>query len=82
MLLCIQVISGRREAELQRVAASLGDAAMVLPFDMLDTDFHHQAVDAVLQRFGRIDALVSSLHTSQRGPITCCLQHARHGLPS
>jgi dehydrogenase/reductase SDR family member 7 len=66
------VLSARNKSELQRVCneciAAGADAAnlLVLPFDVTDYDALPEAVQAVLQAFGRIDMLINNAGTSQR----------------
>lgn len=50
---------GRREAPLREVAAGHG-AALVLPCDVSDADAVQAAFDAVVARFGRVDALFNN----------------------
>jgi NAD(P)-dependent dehydrogenase (short-subunit alcohol dehydrogenase family) len=50
----------RRRAPLEEVAAELGDAAFVLEADVLDRATLEAARDAVLERWGRVDALVNA----------------------
>lgn len=63
------ILSGRREAELQRVASNCTDRTgqiLCLPFDMLDETGRAAAVEKVLSRFGHIDMLVNNAGVSQR----------------
>ena len=63
------VLSGRREAELQRVASNCTERTgqiLCLPFDMLDEIGRKAAVEQVLSRFGHIDMLVNNAGVSQR----------------
>lgn len=50
----------RRRDKLDDLAADLGDSAVVLQADVLDAAQLEQARDVVLERFGRIDALVNA----------------------
>lgn len=66
------VLSARNTAELNRVrqecVAAGADAGtlLVLPLDVLDYDALPNAVQSVLQAFGRIDLLINNAGTSQR----------------
>jgi 3-oxoacyl-[acyl-carrier protein] reductase len=53
-------ISGRREAELARVAASLGERVHVFPADLADPDAPAQLVEAVEAAAGQLDILVNN----------------------
>ncbi len=56
-------VSGRRTAQLEEVAAAIdaaGGTALVVPLDVTDASGAATARDAVLDRFGRLDALVLS----------------------
>jgi dehydrogenase/reductase SDR family member 7B len=66
------VISARRQAELDRVAANCAapDKVLVLPLDLADLDSFSQKSDVVLHRFGRIDILVNNGGISQRGAVS------------
>ncbi|HAR32393.1 MAG TPA: oxidoreductase [Gammaproteobacteria bacterium] len=54
------VLSGRRESQLQDVAAEIGAAADVLVLDVADKAAVRVAVDTIMARHGRIDVLVAS----------------------
>lgn len=63
------VLSSRREAELQRVAANCTKRTgqlLCVPFDMLDETGRAAAVETVLSRFGHVDMLVNNAGVSQR----------------
>lgn len=63
------VLSGRREAEVQRVANACTDRTgqiLCVPFDMLDETGRAAAVEKVISRFGHIDMLVNNAGVSQR----------------
>ncbi|GAB4014536.1 SDR family oxidoreductase [Spirosoma koreense] len=67
------VLSARRENELQRVAWQTGLPAtdlLVLPMDISDTDSLPAQVEAVQQRFGRIDFLFQNAGISQRSTVS------------
>ncbi|MFD2935521.1 SDR family oxidoreductase [Spirosoma flavum] len=66
------VLSARRENELHRVAAQTGLPAsdvMVLPMDMSDTESLPAHVEAVRQRFGRIDYVFQNAGITQRSSV-------------
>lgn len=57
------VLSGRREAELQQVAADVvarGGSARVVPLDVTDADAVQAVADTIQQHEGRLDVLVNS----------------------
>lgn len=66
------VLSSRREPELLRVrdecvaAGASGDNLLVLPLDVVDYAAMPQAVQSVLDAFGRIDMLINNAGNSQR----------------
>jgi short-subunit dehydrogenase len=63
------ILSGRREAELERVAASCADGpgtVTVLPFDITDAAAREAAAQQVLDGFERIDILVNNAGIGQR----------------
>lgn len=64
------VLSSRRAEELARVEASLppceGAGVLVLPLDVSDTAAVGDAVQKVLDRFGKVDVLVNNAGISQR----------------
>lgn len=65
------VLSARREAELQRVAAATGlppERVLVLPMDMTDPQTFPEKVQTLLQHFGQLDGVVQNAGLSQRGP--------------
>jgi meso-butanediol dehydrogenase/(S,S)-butanediol dehydrogenase/diacetyl reductase len=53
-------IVARGEAALAAVAGRLGDAALAATGDVADPRINRMAVDAALQRFGRLDAVVAN----------------------
>jgi short-subunit dehydrogenase len=64
------VLSSRRAGELALVEASLPPVAdagvLVLPLDVSDTSAAPDAVQKVLERFGRVDVIVNNAGVSQR----------------
>jgi len=63
------VLSARRRAELEQVAASSGGDPLVLPLDLAQSDTFPGAVAAVLERFPRVDVLVHNGGISQRALV-------------
>ena len=66
------ILSARRSDELRRVATQTGlpeANVMVLPMDMSDTDQFSSYVDAVYQRFGRIDYVFQNAGITQRSAV-------------
>ncbi|GAB3789450.1 SDR family NAD(P)-dependent oxidoreductase [Spirosoma horti] len=66
------VLSARRSDALSRVAMKTGlpeANIMVLPMDMSDTDRLPSCVDAVYQRFGRIDYVFQNAGITQRSAV-------------
>jgi NADP-dependent 3-hydroxy acid dehydrogenase YdfG len=60
------VLSGRRTAELERVAAGLSGEVLIAPLDVADKVAVNRVSDALLERFGRIDVLVNSAGLNAR----------------
>lgn len=63
------VLSARRQAELEKVAADTGLGAeryLVLPLDLMEQESFAEKVKAVTDRFGTIDLLVHNAGISQR----------------
>src|SRR4051812_7500906 len=63
------VLSGRREAELNRVrdlCTHSQGKTLVIPFDITDEAARAAAVEQVLKTFGHIDMLVNNAGVSQR----------------
>jgi 3-oxoacyl-[acyl-carrier protein] reductase len=56
----IVAITGRREAELARVAGELGDRAHLFPADLSDPEAPGRLVEAVEAAAGRLDILVNN----------------------
>lgn len=63
------VLSARRRTELEQVAAKCGGEPFVLPLDLAQQDTFPSLVDAVLQRFGRVDIVVHNGGVSQRSRV-------------
>lgn len=63
------ILSARREAELEQVAAACEGAPFVLPLDLAQPESFPPLVDAVLQRFGHVDIVVHSGGISQRALV-------------
>ena len=53
-------LSGRRKQKLDEVAEKIGDRASLEPLDVADRDAVGAAADRIIERFGRLDVLVSS----------------------
>lgn len=63
------VLSARRRAELDQVAASTGGETLVLPLDLAQADTFPAAVATVLERYPQIDVLVHNGGISQRAYV-------------
>ncbi|ADB36273.1 SDR family oxidoreductase [Spirosoma linguale] len=66
------ILSARREEELERVAKQAGLPAsdvFILPLDMSRSDSMAPAVEAVQQRFGRIDYVFQNAGITQRSSV-------------
>lgn len=65
------VLSSRREKELERVRGEIerSDEHLVLPLDLIEEETHGAAVQAVLDRFGRVDVMVHNGGISQRSLV-------------
>lgn len=63
------VLSARRTAELEQVAATCEGAPHVLPLDLTKPDTFAAATASVLARFGRIDVVVHNGGISQRSLV-------------
>lgn len=67
------VLSARREGELKRVRQRCLDSGsesrniLVLPLDITDFDAMPNALDSILDAFGRVDMLINNAGISQRG---------------
>jgi len=67
---CDVVIAARREDALREVAAEAektGTQVLAVPADLTKAQDAERLVAATIERFGRIDALVTSIHFSPRG---------------
>ncbi|GGC98153.1 SDR family NAD(P)-dependent oxidoreductase [Undibacterium terreum] len=60
------ILSGRRLAELERVAASAADRTLILAFETTDYDALPQVVEKAWAWKGRIDILINNAGISQR----------------
>ncbi len=64
------VVTGRREDTLATVAADLGERAVAVVANAADEDGAAAAVDAAVQRFGRLDLVVANAGTNpSAGPL-------------
>lgn len=65
------VLAARNEADLARLASSLGDPArcLVVPVDLTQAADCRRLIDAAVEQFGRIDVLVNNAGTNLRGPV-------------
>jgi 3-oxoacyl-[acyl-carrier protein] reductase len=63
------VLVGRREESLSEVARECGDRAHALALDVTLADAGERLVEACVERFGRIDALVNNAGTSAVRPL-------------
>lgn len=64
---CRVVLAARGEDDLREVAAEIRGERLVVPADVTVTADAERLVDAAVERFGRIDCLVTSIHFSPRG---------------
>jgi NAD(P)-dependent dehydrogenase (short-subunit alcohol dehydrogenase family) len=63
------VIVARSEAALVTLAGRLGDAALAVPGDVAVARVNRTAVDAALERFGRLDAVVANAGVTLAKPV-------------
>jgi short-subunit dehydrogenase len=64
------ILSGRDQARLDAVAASIPTDTLTLPFDVRDDDAMHAATDAAIDWSGGIDGFVANAGVSQRSRAT------------
>lgn len=60
------LLSARNRGELERVAKSIGEAALVLPLDLEDVGSLHEKAESALALMGHIDVMVHNGGISQR----------------
>jgi len=60
-------VAARSKAQLEELAASLGDACLVQTVDLTDADAPAAVVAATVARFGGIDLLVNNAGSTKRG---------------
>jgi len=63
------VATARRPDAVGDLAAGAGDRVLTLPLDVTDAAQRQQAVDAAIERFGRIDVLVNNAGRTQVGAV-------------
>jgi NAD(P)-dependent dehydrogenase (short-subunit alcohol dehydrogenase family) len=63
------VITGRTRAHLEQAAAALGSRALALEADVRDPDEAQRAVNAAVDRFGGLDALVNNAGVGAFGNV-------------
>src|ERR687896_468927 len=63
------VATARRPDTVADLAESGGDRVLALPLDVLEAEQRRQAVDAAVERFGRIDVLVNNDGRTQVGAV-------------
>jgi NAD(P)-dependent dehydrogenase (short-subunit alcohol dehydrogenase family) len=63
------VATARRSDTVADLAESGGDRVLALPLNVLDAEQRRQAVDAAVERFGRIDVLVNNAGRTQVGAV-------------
>ncbi|MDT0393011.1 SDR family NAD(P)-dependent oxidoreductase [Streptomyces dubilierae] len=63
------VATARRPDALATELEDYGDRALVLPLDVTDADAARRAIDATLDRFGRVDVLVNNAGYANVSPV-------------
>ncbi|MBN2625191.1 MAG: SDR family oxidoreductase [Spirochaetales bacterium] len=63
------VISARNKEKLDQISQSLGENCYVLPLDMMERNSFGEALESVLQKWGRIDILINNAGISQRSLV-------------
>ena len=63
------VVAARRTAALDSLAAAYGGSALAVGLDVTDAEARKRAVDAALQRFGRIDVLANIAGRGSLGAV-------------
>ena len=64
---CIVVIAARNEDALREAASEAGGETLAVACDLTEAADAERLVSATMERFGRVDALVTSIHFSARG---------------
>lgn len=64
---CQLVLAARGEDDLRETAAEIHGERLIVPADLTITADSERLVAAAIERFGRIDCLVTSIHFSPRG---------------
>jgi short-subunit dehydrogenase len=64
------VISARSKEKLHEIASSIdGSSVMIIPLDMTVSESFPEAVDSIIQKWGKIDILVNNAGVSQRATV-------------
>src|SRR4051794_3285669 len=63
------VVNGRSDQELTTLVTELGENAVPVIADLLDSETPRKLVDTALSKFGRLDALVNSAGVAKHGPL-------------